>query len=290
MIINLFSWNVNGIRAAMRKGLWEGFMKDVNPDILCVQETKTDSQKMIDEVCPTFEKNNYDIRFDSASVRKGYSGVATIGQFEISKGVSEEDSSLIDNIVVGSNLILVDVNVGIGSSKFDEEGRLLTCRYRVKSSGFEFTVLNGYYPQGGRGQDRIDYKIEFYKEVYNFAKKLRVDGQNVILCGDFNTTVGDIDLERYKENRKTTGCLPEERDALDWFLKDGFVDTFRHFHPDDRRYTFWDQKTRARDRNVGWRIDFFLVDQNILDKVVSANIHSQIMGSDHCPISIELDV
>jgi exodeoxyribonuclease III len=127
--------------------------------------------------------------------------------------------------------------------------------------------------------------------VYEYVKILRDKGECVILCGDLNTTVADIDLARPKENHKTTGCLPEEREALDWFLRDGFVDSYRHFYPEkEAAYSYWDQITRARDRNVGWRIDYFLVDQKLLPYLKDAYIWSEVMGSDHCPVGVDLDL
>jgi exodeoxyribonuclease-3 len=169
------------------------------------------------------------------------------------------------------------------------EGRTVITEYQT-GSGNGFTLINAYYPQGGRGQHRIDYKIEFYAEIFRLVQDLKNQNKKVILCGDFNTTVTDIDLARPKENRNVTGCLPEERAALNWFFEAGFVDSFRYFHPDQTgAYTYWDQITRARERNVGWRIDYFLVDQDLLPHLKSATIHEQIYGSDHCPVSIELD-
>jgi exodeoxyribonuclease-3 len=170
------------------------------------------------------------------------------------------------------------------------EGRLVETEVSDLEGKYLFTLINAYYPQGGRGPHRIEYKIEFYREVKKRTQELQKLGKKIVLCGDFNTTVGDIDLARAKENRKTTGCLPEEREALDWFLKDGFLDSFRHFYPEAAdRYSYWDQITRARERNVGWRIDYFLVDKNLQENLKAADIHDQVMGSDHCPVSIELE-
>jgi exodeoxyribonuclease-3 len=226
----------------------------------------------------------------SATNKKGYSGVATFSRTNHLDQVQETQlfsKPQPDSFEV--NLQLTNNQVGLGLEKFDTEGRVVVTIYRT-NTGHNFSLINAYYPQGGRGQYRIDYKIEFYAEVLQLAQNLKKEGQNVILCGDFNTTVTDIDLARPKENRNTTGCLPEERTALEEFFEAGFVDSFRHFYPDrSGAYTYWDQITRARERNVGWRIDYFLVDEKLLPHLKSAEIHPEIMGSDHCPVSISLE-
>ena len=285
-MLRLLSWNVNGIRAAVKKGLWEK-LAEMNVDILGIQETKAGADIMASGVA---EHTDYTLNFYSCSMKAGYSGVALLSK-KTSKQLSNkdgEDNESLDNI----NLEVAATQAGLGIEEFDVEGRFIMNKYTTSSSKLpEFTVINCYYPQGGRGQHRIVYKIEFYKKVKELADKLRKDGQKVMLCGDFNTTVGDIDLARPKENRKTTGCLPEEREALDLFLKDGFVDTFRHFYPElEAKYSYWDQITRARERNVGWRIDYWLVDETLLPLIKDALILDQVMGSDHCPVGIELDI
>lgn len=300
-MIRLVSWNVNGIRASIKKGFWDA-VEDLNSDVVCVQETKTDAEKMSSGVSLALE-NGYDLKFNSAD-KKGYSGVASFSLVSSDKTSTDSDSGLFDSIVSSGHyslkgekrkenyqLVLENLTNGLGLAKFDSEGRLVVTRYRVKDTDFQFTLINGYYPQGGRGQHRIDYKIEFYKEVFNLAQKLRKRGEKVILCGDFNTTFTDIDLARPKENKNNTGCLPEEREVLKLFTDNGFVDSYRHFYPDKEGvYTYWDQKTRARDRNVGWRIDYFLVDEKLLSNLEKAYIWEDIMGSDHCPIGIDLKV
>ncbi len=192
-------------------------------------------------------------------------------------------------MLVETKVKLVDFQIGLGQEKFDVEGRVVITFYQI--NGSKLALINAYYPQGGRGQFRIEYKIDFYRAVLAQALKLKKSGHLVILCGDFNTTVADIDLARPKENRQTTGCLPEEREALNWFFEAGFEDSFRHFYPNQAgAYTYWDQITRARERNVGWRIDYFLVDQDLLPNLKKAQIHSEIFGSDHCPVSIDLEI
>ena len=289
--LKLFSWNVNGFRAAIKKGFWEK-MNQMDLDLISLQETKSDSEVMSSKAV---QNPSFDLEFFSCSMKKGYSGVATLTRNGKKETLPDDDLFELDDKNVEetqeNKLILKSVQKGLGIEEFDVEGRMLITQYVVRDSDFEFTLLNGYFPQGGRGQYRIDYKIKFYEAVFKLADKLRNEGQNVIICGDLNTTVGDIDLARPKENRKTTGCLPEEREALDLFLKNGFVDSFRHFYPDlPGKYSYWDQITRARERNVGWRIDYFLVDEKLLPKLKNAEIHDQVFGSDHCPVSIEFDL
>ena len=286
-MIRLVSWNVNGIRANIKKGFW-GNIEAIHADIIGVQETKSDQEIMQSGI---LENPNFDFKFHSCSMKKGYSGVATFYPKTSTRDTSDifetSPSSLSPKISI------VESTVGVGDGKFDVEGRIVTTKFTVinpKTDIKDFVLINGYYPQGGR-DGRIPYKIEFYHRVHQLACKLRQNGENVILCGDLNTTIGDIDLARPKENKKTTGCLPEEREALDLFLKDGFIDSFRHFYPEkEGAYSYWDQISRARDRNVGWRIDYVLVDQKLLPYVKDAFIFSETLGSDHCPVGIDLDL
>lgn len=285
-MIRLVSWNVNGIRANIKKGFWEN-INILKPDLLGIQETKSDKDIMLSGIV---DSPIFDIVFHSCSMKKGYSGVAT---FHLKNRSQESVFESVNTDHRVPSIELYSSIIGIGDEKFDVEGRLVTTKYKIlnpKTNINQITLINGYYPQGGR-DGRVPYKIEFYQKVYQYARSLREQGENVILCGDLNTTVADIDLARPKENRKTTGCLPEEREALDWFLKDGFVDSFRHFYPEkEAAYSYWDQITRARDRNVGWRIDYFLVDSKLIPYLKDAYIWPEIMGSDHCPVGIDLDL
>jgi exodeoxyribonuclease-3 len=295
MKIRLTSWNVNGIRAAIKKGFW-GLVAGIQTDVIAIQETKTDTEKMhglfndanfaqihSDDNDGLFEDEVRSIEstpglytlWHSATMRKGYSGVATFWP----QGKIHD----------GARILVQNYQIGLGMEKFDVEGRVVLTQFSYQDKPL-FTLINAYYPQGGRGPHRIEYKIEFYKAMKDLSQKLQNNGQKVILCGDFNTTVGDIDLARPKQNRKTTGCLPEEREALDWFIKDGFIDSFRYYYPDTPdKYSYWDQITRARERNVGWRIDYFLVDQQLEQNMKGAEILDQIMGSDHCPVTLDLE-
>jgi exodeoxyribonuclease III len=285
-MITLLSWNINGIRAAIKKDIWEK-LEVINPDLLCVQETKADSGIMqgLDEKNLVWKSH-----FHSCTMKKGYSGVANF-----TKNI--ESTSMFDTAFgqeSTNSFTTEEFQAGLKIDKFDVEGRIIITKHTITNPKTEiknFIVINGYYPQGGRGQDRIDYKIEFYKEVYELANKLRNNGENVLLCGDFNTTITDIDLARPDQNRKTTGCLPEEREVFNLFLKNNFVDTFRHFYPEKTdMYSYWDQITRARERNVGWRIDYWLADKKLIPFITDAFILTDVMGSDHAPVGVTLNI
>ncbi len=251
--IKIISWNVNGIRAAHKKGFLYWFQNE-KPDILCLQETKAHVEQLPEEL---IKINGYDSYFCSGE-RKGYSGVA-----------------------VYSKLKPLKVNKGFGIEKFDKEGRILIIEY----SGF--TLFNIYYPNGKASAERLQYKMEFYDAFLNYAEKLKKDGKKLIICGDVNTAHKEIDIARPKENSKVSGFLPEERAWIDKFLDKGYIDTFRMFNQEPHNYTWWDMVTRARERNVGWRIDYFFVSENLKGNIKDAFILSDVMGSDHCPIGID---
>jgi exodeoxyribonuclease-3 len=176
------------------------------------------------------------------------------------------------------------VEYGIGIPRFDEEGRLLVAYFD------EFVLLNVYFPNGGQGPVRLQYKYDFYDAFLEFIDGLKKKGQKIIFCGDVNTAHEAIDLARPKENEKNTGFLPEERAWIDEVVSHGYVDTFRHLHPNKKdAYSYWDMKTRARDRNVGWRIDYFFTSANLISKIQSTSILSDIYGSDHCPVTLEIE-
>jgi exodeoxyribonuclease III len=253
-MMRLISWNVNGIRAAYKKGFIDWVMKE-NPDILCVQETKAHEEQLNDEL-----KNigNYESYFCSGE-RKGYSGVAVYTR--------EEPLS---------------VKKGFGVKEFDNEGRILIMEYP------HFVLFNIYYPNGKKNAERLQYKMGFYDAFLTYVNKLKKKGKQIVICGDVNTAHKEIDLARPKENSKVSGFLPEERQWIDKFLSNGYVDTFRMFNQEPDNYTWWDQVTRARERNVGWRIDYFYVNEEFKNKVKDAFILADVMGSDHCPIGIEI--
>ena len=254
--IRLLSWNVNGIRAALKKGFLAWFSRE-QPDILCIQETKAQEEQIPAEV-----KNmeRYSAYFASAE-RKGYSGV---GLFTRLKPKS--------------------IQKGLGIKKFDAEGRVIIADYE------EFLLFDIYFPNGKISRERLRYKLRFYDAFLKYVRKLSGRGKRLIICGDVNTAHREIDLARPKENEKVSGFLPEERAWIDSFLSHGFIDTFRIFNRESGQYTWWDFKTRARERNVGWRIDYFFISSNLRRRLKSAFILSEVMGSDHCPIGIEKTV
>jgi exodeoxyribonuclease-3 len=195
-----------------------------------------------------------------AAERKGYSGV---GLFTKTKPLS--------------------VKTTIGIKKFDIEGRILIAEYP------EFQFYTIYFPNGKLSQERLDYKLDFYEALLKHFIKERKKGKNLVICGDYNTAHKEIDLTHPKENEKRSGFLPIEREWLDKLVTKGFVDTFRQFNQDPHQYSWWDIRTRARERNVGWRIDYFFVNKEFLPNVTNAFILPDVMGSDHCPVGIEIE-
>jgi len=254
--MRIVSWNVNGIRAVARKGFFE-WLEQTRPDVLCVQETKADPAALGDDILVPLGYHSYWAVAD----KKGYSGVATFCRGEPRAH-----------------------RIGLGIPRFDSEGRVV-----VTDLG-AFELYNVYFPNGGRGPERVAYKIEFYEAFLNQVHERIAAGKPVIFCGDVNTAHQEIDLARPKENSKVSGFLPEERACLDHWLAQGWVDTYRHFYPDARdAYTYWDQRFNARARNVGWRIDYFFLKQEHMSAVQGVGITPDIMGSDHCPIWLEID-
>lgn len=252
--MNLLSWNVNGIRAALKKGLLD-WLKKESPDVLCLQETKAHP----DQLSPALLNPPGYHTFWNAAVRKGYSGVAT---FAKEKPVS--------------------VRTGFDAPGFDEEGRV------VQTEFSKFTLLNIYFPNGKASEERLRFKLEFYEEALKYFERLRKKGKKLIITGDVNTAHHAIDLARPKENETISGFLPEERAWIDKFLARGYLDTLRVFNKEPNLYTWWDLKTAARDRNVGWRIDYFFISEDLKPNLKDAYILPEVMGSDHCPVGISL--
>lgn len=256
--MNIISWNVNGIRSCHKKGCWDWLIKE-SPDILCLQETKAHPEQLPEEVK---SPEGYFSYFGHSKIKKGYSGVALYSKQKP-----------------------VKVNIGLGIPEFDEEGRIITAFFK------EFVVSNIYFPNGGRGPHRIKFKLEFYKAFLSYVERLRKEGYKIIFCGDVNTAHEEIDLARPKENEKNTGFLPEERAWLNEVTAKGYIDIFRKLNPETRNaYTYWDMKTFARERNVGWRIDYFFISPDVEKSVISTDILKDITGSDHCPISLSLNL
>ena len=177
----------------------------------------------------------------------------------------------------------ISIKKGFGIKRFDNEGRILIAEYP------DFTLFNIYYPNGKASKERLQYKMDFYDAFFNYTNKLKKTGKKIIICGDVNTAHKEIDIARPKENSKVSGFLPEERAWIDKFLDAGYLDTFRIFNSEPNNYTWWDMVTRARERNVGWRIDYFFASENANDIIKNAFILSDVMGSDHCPIGIEIE-
>lgn len=254
--MRIISWNTNGLRATVKQGYFTPLFAFNNPDIVCLQETKCEPEQL-DEA--TRNLKGYYSCFSFSKLRKGYSGVAIYSKIAPEK-----------------------VEYGIGIKKFDDEGRTLVAYYS------DFVLINCYFPNGGGGTERLKYKLEFYDAFLIFINKLKKAGKNVIFCGDVNTAHTEIDLARPRENVDNTGFLPIEREWMDEVVNNGWVDVFRNLYPSKKDvYTYWDMKTRARDRNVGWRIDYFFTNQSFTNKIKSFKTLSDYFGSDHCPIMIE---
>lgn len=258
--MKIISWNVNGIRANITKGGFDWLITE-NTDIFCMQETKAHPDQLPENV---LKPDGYISYFDHSKLRKGYSGVAIW-----TKKVPEK------------------VEYGLGIPKLDQEGRQITLFFNEK--GLKLAFINTYFPNGGGGPDRLKYKLEYYEEFLKYIEKIRKNGHSIIFCGDVNTAHTEIDLARPKENVDNTGFLPIERAWIDKVVQKGYVDIFRKENPEKTgAYTYWDMKTFARERNVGWRIDYFFVSQDLFSKVKSAKILDSVFGSDHCPISLEI--
>ena len=254
--LKILSWNVNGIRAGLKKGFLEWLDKE-KPDILCVQETKAHRDQLDESVT---NHKRYHSFWHSSTVKKGYSGVATF--------TKEEP---------------LHIEVGFGIEKFDHEGRVVMTEFE------EFILFNVYFPNGKKDSDRLNYKLEFYDSFLNHIEEYNKKRKKIIFCGDVNTAHKAIDLARPQSNENVSGFLPIERKWIDRAIKDGYFDSLRAFHPEPDIYTWWDLKTRARDRNVGWRIDYFFVHDKLKENLKDAFIMPEVMGSDHCPVGITLE-
>lgn len=254
-IVKILSWNVNGIRAAAKKGFLEWLAAE-SPDILCIQETKALQEQLGNELV---NPPGYSSHWLGAK-KKGYSGVAVY--------TKEEPLS---------------VGTTMGTERFDDEGRLIRLDYK------DFTLFNVYFPNGKMGPERLKYKMDFYDAFLEQTQELRKKQSRILFLGDVNTAHNEIDLARPKENEKVSGFLPVERAWIDKAVSLGYVDTFRHHHTDKVQYSWWDLKSRARERNVGWRIDYVFVTREMIDSVKRAYILTDVMGSDHCPIGVDVE-
>jgi exodeoxyribonuclease-3 len=251
----LYSWNVNGIRAGQKKGFLT-WLSTTQPDVLAVQETKAHPDQLDDELR---QPDGYHTYWESAE-KKGYSGVALFSKKEP-----------------------ISVQIGLGIPEYDREGRTIVADYG------EFTLLAAYFPNGGRDHGRVPYKMAYKRDFLAYIESLRSQGKPVVFCGDVNTAHQAIDLARPRQNQKTTGFLPEERVWIDDLLARGYMDSYRSLYPEQEgAYSWWTYIGGARERNVGWRLDYFFVSPDLWPRVATARIHAEILGSDHCPVSLEL--
>lgn len=256
--MKLLSWNVNGLRAVAKKGFVKWALES-GADIIALQEIKATQEQLPDDVRNLAGYSGY---FSSPLEKKGYSGVAVYTKDKPEKVVYE-----------------------LGVPHLDTEGRFIALYYP------KFVFINCYFPNGKRSQERLNHKMEFYDAFLTFIEREREEGRGVIFCGDVNTAHEEIDLARPKENEKTSGFLPEERAWMDELVSLGYVDTYRHFYPNKKdAYSWWDVYTYARERNVGWRIDYFFVSNDLLPKLKSAFMETDVFGSDHCPVGIEMSI
>lgn len=254
--LRIVSWNVNGLRAIHRKGFLKWMAED-NPDILCLQETKV----AYDDLPKSLKRINGYYPYFCEAEKKGYSGVAIYSKIKPKK-----------------------VEYGMGIPKFDREGRILSADYD------KFVLMNIYFPNGKMSAERLEYKLEFYDALLDHANKLKDEGRNVVICGDLNTAHKEIDIARPKANEKTSGFLPVERAWIDKFLNEGYLDTLRMFNREPGQYTWWSYRTKARERNVGWRLDYFFINEEFKHNISSAGILKDVMGSDHCPVDIKIQL
>ena len=252
--MKLISWNVNGVRAVVKKGFLD-WLDQAQPDVLCLQETKAHVDQLTAEILTDHGYNTY----WHSGERRGYSGVATF--------CKEEP---------------LYVQEGLGIERYDAEGRVLLTEHE------NFLLYNIYFPNGQKDDERLQYKLDFYDDLLPIINEQVESGNNVVVTGDWNTAHHPIDLARPKQNVNTSGFMPIEREKLDMYVENGWIDTFRLFHQEGERYSWWTYRFGARERNVGWRIDYFFVNEGFVDNVEDADIHDEVMGSDHCPVSLEL--
>jgi len=258
--MRIVSWNVNGIRAVEKWGFSDWLEKEA-PDILCLNETKAEPGQLSPQLVNPQAGGKPYYHYWASARKRGYSGVAIFSKAEP-----------------------LDVRF-MGKPEFDDEGRTLVADYK------DFTLIAAYFPNSQDYGKRLDYKLAFCAAMLRLCNALVKKGRRILLCGDYNIAHTPIDLARPKENEGSAGYLPEERAWMDKFTKAGYVDTFRHFHPGEKgQYSWWSYRAGARERNVGWRIDYHCVDKAFLPQVKSSIIRPEVTGSDHCPVEIILDL
>jgi exodeoxyribonuclease-3 len=252
--MNITTWNINGIRAALNKGI-DKWIMDFSPDVLCFQEIKAKPDQFDPSI---FSSMGYQFVWNSAE-RPGYSGV----------GILFKEQPL-------------TIQYGLGNPLFDKEGRVIQLSYP------DFELFNIYFPNGGRTLERVPFKLDFYEFLLKKCEFLHSENKNIIITGDFNTAHNEIDLKNSRSNQKNTGFLPEERIWIDYYLQHGFVDIYRHLYPDRIQYTWWTYRMNARQNGVGWRLDYFLISKKLNEMVKDVIIHDEVKGSDHCPVTLQL--
>lgn len=256
--LRLISWNVNGIRAALKKGFISSVL-GLDADIIAVQETKIQPGQITDEIRTI---DGYDSWWACSRVKKGYSGVSVFSRIEP-----------------------LSVKTEFGESLLDEEGRVIEMDFG------DFVFFNVYFPNGQMNEDRLNYKLDFYEAFFKYASSLKDSGRKVVITGDYNTAHNEIDLKHPKANENNSGFLRIERDWLDRIIADGYVDTFRSLYPDEIKYSWWTYRANARKNNAGWRIDYFFVSENMFNEglIKDAFIDNDLLGSDHCPVGLDID-
>ena len=255
--MRIVTWNVNGVRAVLNKGAGE-WWNSQDIDVLCLQEIKAKPEQLTEIQRSSFHTWQ---EYWNPAERKGYSGVATF-----------------------SKIKPYETHYGLGDERFDVEGRVIQNRFE------DFTLFNIYFPNGQRDHRRLQYKLVFYEFVLEICDQMHAAGRKIILTGDFNTAHKPIDLKNPKQNENTSGFLPEERAWIDQYLEHSFVDIYRHLYPDVREaYTWWTYRANARARNIGWRLDYFLISESLVERVKNVEIWGDVLGSDHCPVMLELN-
>lgn len=251
--MKIYSWNVNGIRAVQKKGFID-WLKEEQPDILAIQETKAHKEQLDEEL---INIEGYYSYFESG-VKKGYSSLAIY---------TKKEPKEYKNMDI---------------ERFDDEGRFQYLDYE------DFILINGYFPNSQAKGKRIEYKVDYCDSLLKITNELVKQGRKVIICGDYNIAHKEIDLSNPKQNVGNPGFLPAERSWMTKFLENGYIDTFRYFYPEEEKYSWWSYRTKARDRNIGWRIDYFCVSENFKDEIEDAEILNDVMGSDHCPVVLKI--
>jgi exodeoxyribonuclease III len=252
--MKIYSWNVNGLRAIEKKGFVE-WVEKTSPDIIGLQEIKAKEDQISEAI-----KNipGYKVFFNPAE-RKGYSGTAVFYKVDP-----------------------VSITCGLPDEKFNNEGRTICMEYN------DFILLNIYFPNGQKDEERLKFKLDFYDCLFDYIENLVSKGKKLLIFGDFNTAHNDIDLKNPKPNSKRSGFLRIERDWLDKLVSAGYVDTYRYLNPEKVEYSWWSYRFNARKNNAGWRIDYHFISENMKDFLLDANIHTDVIGSDHCPVSVDL--